>query len=374
MKLNQIATLLNETIVPNLLGEGTTIAADLSNIVDIGTAMANIDADTVQNYAKSFIAGVARNYFDTRKYEGSDYGLMIDSKEYGGVIQRVKAGLQETSDSPIWTLQNGTDYFDGKYYGIDVNNKIYSEDTIFMVTNSIPTEMYKQYFTSADGVQQLISLIESSIDNTVTFNLEGTAKSIYQALIKNGNKINLRSLYNTNAGTSLTANEFLHNSTALRWAAEQISRLRMMIRNFNKKYNDGTIETFTPAEDTFVTLLTEFSKAMQYNMEADTFHNDLVSVGSFNEIDFWQNSGTDLLPSLGVTAEVKVDNGSGEEPTTISNVVSVIHDRFTCGMTARLDKITASYIPKGDFTTYFHHIAKSQFIDTRNTAIVLTLN
>lgn len=374
MKLNQIATLLNETIVPNLLGEGTTIAADLSNIVDIGIALADIDADTVQNYAKSFIAGVARNYFDTRKYEGSDYGLMIDSKEYGGVIQRVKAGLQETSESPIWTLQNGTDYFDGKYYGIDVNNKIYSEDTIFMVTNSIPTEMYKQYFTNADGVQQLISLIESSIDNTVTFNLEGTAKSIYQSLIKNGNKINLRSLYNTNAGTSLTANEFLHNSTALRWAAEQISRLRMMIRNFNKKYNDGTIETFTPAEDTFVTLLTEFSKAMQYNMEADTFHNDLVSVGSFNEIDFWQNSGTDLLPSLGVTAEVKVDNGVGEDPTTISNVVSVIHDRFTCGMTARLDKITASYIPKGDFTTYFHHIAKSQFIDTRNTAIVLTLN
>ena len=374
MKLNQIATLLNETIVPNLLGEGTTIAADLSNIVDIGTAIADIDADVVQNYAKSFIAGVARNYFDTRKYKGSDYGLMIDSKEYGGVIQRVKAGLQETSDSPIWTLQNGTDYFDGKYYGIDANNKIYSEDTIFMVTNSIPTEMYKQYFTSADGVQQLISLIESSIDNTVTFNLEGTAKSIYQSLIKNGNKINLRSLYNTNAGTSLTANEFLHNSTALRWAAEQISRLRMMIRNFNKKYNDGTIETFTPAEDTFVTLLTEFSKAMQYNMEADTFHNDLVSIGTFNEIDFWQNSGTDLLPSLGVTAEVKVDNGVGEDPTTISNVVSVIHDRFTCGMTSRLDKITASYIPKGDFTTYFHHIAKSQFIDTRNTAIVLTLN
>lgn len=374
MKLNQIAPLLNETIVPNLLGEGTTIAADLSNIVDIGTAIADIDADTVQNYAKSFIAGVARNYFDTRKYEGSDYGLMVDSKEYGGVIQRVKAGLQETSDSPIWTLQNGTDYFDGKYYGIDADNKIYSEDTIFMVTNSIPTEMYKQYFTTAEGVQQLISLIESSIDNTVTFNLEGTAKAIYQSLIKNGNKINLRSLYNTNAGTSLTANEFLHNSTALRWAAEQISRLRMMIRNFNKKYNDGTIETFTPAEDTFVTLLTEFSKAIQYNMEADTFHNDLVSIGSFNEIDFWQNSGTDLIPSLGVTAEVKVDNGVGEDPTTISNVVSVIHDRFTCGMTARLDKITASYIPKGDFTTYFHHIAKSQFIDTRNTAIVLTLN
>ena len=372
MRLEQISTLLNETIVPNLLGDDTTIAADLSNVVEIGTAIADIDADTVKDYAQAFVAGVARTYFDVRRYEGSDYGLMVDSKEYGGIIQRIKCGLIDTTDSPIWTLQNGTDYFDGKYYGVDVDNKIYSQDTIFMVTNSIPTEMFKQSFTSADDVTRLISIIENTVDNTVTLNLQGTAKSIFQQLIANGNAINLRTIYNTNAGTNLTANEFLHNATALRWTAEQISRLRLMIRDFNKKYNDGTMETFTPASDTFVTLLTEFSKAIQYNMEADTFHNDLVSIGNFNEINFWQNSGDALLPSLGVTSEVVATINN--EDVTFSNVVGVIHDRYTCGMTSRLDKITAAYIPKGDFTTYFHHIAKSQFIDTRNTAIILTLN
>ena len=106
MKLTQVATLLNETIVPNLLGEGTTISADLSNIVDLGTALADITAEDMQDYAKDLVVGVARNLFDSRAYRSETYGLMNDAREYGGVIQRVKVRLYSASDSPIWTLQN----------------------------------------------------------------------------------------------------------------------------------------------------------------------------------------------------------------------------------------------------------------------------
>ena len=108
-------------------------------------------------------------------------------------------------------------------------------------------------------------------------------------------------------------------------------------------------------------------------MEADTFHNDIVSVGEYNVINFWQNSSNSMLPSLGVTAEVKTNVGE-KSPVTVSGVVGTIFDRYTAGLTARLDKITAQYIANGDYTTYFHHIANSRFIDTRNTGIVLCLD
>ena len=55
MNLKQISTLINETIVPNTLGEGTTIAEDLSNIVDLGTAIADLTADDMKNFTKDFI-------------------------------------------------------------------------------------------------------------------------------------------------------------------------------------------------------------------------------------------------------------------------------------------------------------------------------
>lgn len=381
MKLTQVATLLNETIVPNLLGEGTTISADLSNIVDLGTALADVTAEDMQDFAKDLVVGVARNLFDSRAYRSETYGLMNDAREFGGVVQRVKVKLYSAVDSPIWTLQNGTDYFDGTYYGADIDSKIYTKDTIFQVKNSIPVEKFKQSFTSADGVMSLIATIEQQVDNTITMELNGLAKTTLQQMIAtsvaNGQVIHLLTEYNTLAGLSgddaLTADTCLYNAPFLRWCAMTIVRLRDLTQDMNKKYNDGTIETFTPADDLRVTLLSEFARSIEFNMEADTFHNDIVSVGEYNVINFWQNSSNSMLPSLGVTAEVKTNVGEAS-PVTVSGVVGTIFDRYTAGLTARLDKITAQYIANGDYTTYFHHIANSRFIDTRNTGIVLCLD
>ena len=381
MQLTQVSTLLNETIVPNLLGEETTISADLSNIVDLGTALDDVSGEDMQDFAKDLVVGVARNLFDSRSYRSETYGLMNDAREFGGVVQRVKVKLYSASDSPIWTLQNGADYFDGTYYGPDVDAKIYTKDTIFKVPNSIPVEMFKQSFTSADGVMGLLATIEQQVDNTVTMELNGLAKTTLQQMIvasvANGQVIHLLTMYNTLAGLSgddaLTPSTCLYDPAFLRWCAMTIVRLRDLTQDMNKKYNDGSIETFTPADDLRVTLLSEFARSIEFNMEADTFHNDLVSVGEYNTINFWQNSSDSLIPSLGVTAEVKTNVGDAE-PVTVTGVAGVIFDRYTAGLTARLDKITAQYIANGDYTTYFHHIANSRFIDTRNTGIVLCLD
>lgn len=380
MKLNQIATILNETIVPNLLGEETTIADDLSNLVELGTAIADLTGDEFLNYAKNFAVGVARNVMDTRIYRSSYYGLMSDAREYGGVVQRAKAkNIISAVDMPIWTLENGTDYFDGVYHGIDPDVKIYSRDTAFQVEYSIPNEMYKQYFTSADGIAELVSLIESNVRSSIEVKLEGLAKTTLQQLIAsagNDRTLHMVTLYNDtfNPETDLTTNTCLHDPSFLRWFVEQTLRLRDMFKDMNKKYNDGTVPTFTPDEDLRITMLTELDKAIVCSMLADTFHRDLLEIGEYNRINFWQNSSDDLLPSLGVTAEVKYQDEDDAEATTISSVGAVIYDRFSCGVTARMNKVNAQIIGRGDFTTYYHNVAQSRFVDTRQSAIVLALD
>lgn len=385
MELKQIATLLNETIVPNLMGESLTISADLKNVVDLGEKIADLSPETVKDFAGDFVVGVARNVMDTRKYRRETYGLMNDAREYGGVIQRVKARFLSASDSPIWTLENGQDYFDGTYHAPDIDVKIYSKDTAWMIANSIPTEMFKQSFTSEDGVRSLIAMIESMVDNTLSLELNGLAKTTLQEMIAQSatnRSIHLLTIYNDLAGLTgddaLTKDTCLYNAPFLRWCAMQIVRLRDMTQDYNEKYNDGTVPTFTPADDLRVTLLSEFTRAIEFNMEADTFHKDLVSVGQYNTINYWQNSSDEMLPTLGVTAQVKVHHGENEgtpiDPVSIKEVVGIIYDRYTAGLTARLDKITAQYIAPGDFTNYFHHVANSRFIDTRNTGIVLRLD
>ena len=379
MKLVQIADILNDKLVPNLLGEATTIAPDLSNIVELGTAIEDLTGDEFLNFAKTFAVGVARTEFETRIYKSSFYGLMNDAREYGGVIQRARAkSFIDAVDSHIWTLEDGTDYFDGKYHGTEFDIKIYSMDDAFKVVHSIPNEEFKQYFTSADGVSQLVAIIETNVRNSVEVKLEALAKSTLQQLIatSSDNTIHMVTTYNTlfEPDTELTTATCLHDASFLRWYVEQVLRLRDMIKDVNKKYNDGTVPTFTPAEDIRVAMLTEVDKAIVCSMLADTFHKDLLDIGEYNTVNFWQNASNQLLPTLGVTAEVKYQGENDESATTISNVGTVIFDRYSAGMCARLDKITTQYIGSEDFTNYYHHIANSRFVDTRNASIVLTLD
>ena len=378
MKLNQIADLLNDKLVPNLLGEDTTIAPDLSNIVELGTKLDDLTGDEFLNFAQTFAVGVARNDFETRLYKSSYYGLMNDAREYGGVIQRARAkSLIDATDSHIWTLQNGTDYFDGKYHGTELDVKVYSMDDAYKIVHSLPNEEFKQYFTSSDGVSNLVAMIEANVRNSNEVKLEALAKSTLQQLIASTNNVvHMVTTYNDifDPETPLTTATCLHDASFLRWFVEQTLRLRDMLKDINKKYNDGTVPTFTPGEDLRVTMLTEVDKAIVCNMLADTFHKDLLSIGEYNTINFWQNSSDKLLPTLGVTAEVKYQGENDENLTTISNIATVIYDRYSCGMTARLSKITSQYIGSEDFTNYYHHVANSRFVDTRNSAIVLALD
>ena len=372
MKLKQISTILNEQIVPNTMGKEVTIAEDLSNIVELGKAIEDLTADDVKNVAKNFVVGVAKTFWDTRRKKSGDLGIFYDTQTYGGIIQRVKAKLLPTEDSPIWTLENGTDYFDGVYRGIETDNKIFSQDGVWKIVNSIPVEQFKQYFLSAEGVGQLIALIETTIENTIDRNIHALAKRVLCQLAISGKKVHALTQYASESGRTLTKEQALMDKDFQLWLATTIIRLRDLITEWNTKYNDGTIETFTPKEDTRVVILSEVDKKMQMFMTSDVYHNELVGVGEYNTVNFWQNQGTDLLPTLGTTAQIKVTDG--EETTTLDNVIVQVFDKFSCGISSRLDKVTAQYIANGDFTNYYHHIIHRRFVDTRNSSITILLD
>ena len=194
MTLTQIATLLNSTIVPNVFGKGEdvshnpiTIAEDLRNVVDLGTALASLQASDLKNYMNDLVVGVFDTYCDTRSYKDETYDLFISEVEYGGAIQRIKAKLLSASDTAILTLDNANnpaggsgneiDYTDGHYWGTTWDDKVYTKDVAFKIKYSISTEMFKKSFTSAAGVQKLIAMIEANVDNTLKVELNGLAQA-----------------------------------------------------------------------------------------------------------------------------------------------------------------------------------------------------
>ena len=398
MTYSQIATLLNNTIVPNIFGEGDsggtpiTIAEDLRNVVDLGTALSSLSANDLKDYMNQFAVGIFDTFTDSRLYKDETYDLFLSEQEYGGAIQRVKCKLLSASDTNILTLvaaaESGPDYTDGKYYATEYNVKIYTKDVGFKVKYSISTEMFKKSFNNATSVARLVAMIEANVENTIRLELNGLARGILRQLIlaaKNGSRvIPLITTYNTLKGYIASDPEYVtlanwSDSVSFKlWVQTVMLEVRKYITDYNEKYNDGTVPTFTPESDARCVLLTEFAAQLDVALSS-VYHKDLVEgTGEYRTVNFWQNGTIDLLPQIASGSlhdqvkETETD-GSGTKTTTIDHVVGLMYDRFSAFLTTKVDKTTSKYIPEEDFTTYFHHMVKSAAIDTRCTSVIFTL-
>ena len=402
MKLTQIATLLNTVLVPNVFGKGEdgshnpiTITEDLRNVVDLGTALSDVDADTLKNYAKDLAVGIFNIYVDTRAYKDETYDLFLSEQDYGGAIARIKCKLFDATDTPILSLvsagNSGPDYTDGKYYGAEWNEKLYTVDYDFQIKYSLSTEFFKKSFTSAEGVAKLVSMIESAIDNSLRVQLNTLARGVLRKLIlaayQGSRNIALITTFNTiNNLTSsdpgyITLANWKQSVTFKLWVQTLVLELRKYMTDMNEKYNDGTIQTFCPEDETRCILLTEFAAELDVAL-GSVYHKEMVDgLGTYRTINYWQNGTKDLLPQIAsgslhdqVVERVK-DAGAGVtgDVVTIDHVVGLFYDKYSAFLTNKLNKTTTKYVPEADFTTFFHHIAKSAAIDTRNTAVILTL-
>ena len=379
MQLNQIAALLNETMVPNILGEGTTIAEDLSNFADLGTKIADLSAEQVKDYTASFIANVIKTYYDERIFNKTIPGLFRDFEEWGGIIQRVKAGLSEVTEDVSQNLQNGVSYDPFVYHGFDHDNVVFTKDCTFELDWSIPDNMYKTAFSSVAELQNFISYIYNRAENTMNVNHYATAMAALRALIlANSSKtVHLLTMYNTTHFASesdyLTADEALENAAFCKWYNRQILLLKKAVTDVSTKYNDGTVETFTPAEDVNVIQLAQVALAIEMNMTSGVYHKDLVEIGNYSEVNFWQNSDDDLIPALSIAGQVKGNVGS-EATQTLGPIASVIFDKFACGVTSRPEIVTSQYNGKGRFTNFFRSIWCQFYVATNQNCIICALD
>lgn len=400
MTNTQIATLLNTKIIPNYFGQGEsggtpiTIAEDLRNVVEIGKALTDLTVADLENIKGDLVAGVLETYTDSRLFAEADeasYGLAMTESEFGGAIQRVKMKLMSASDTNILALtdasNSGPDYTDGKFYGAQYDAKLWTNIDSFKVKFSISNNELKKSFTSAVGVARMIAMIEASVENTVRLELNGMARSVIRKMIlsayQGGRVIPLITTYNTKFGLTssdpgyVTIANWSQDEHFKIWVQTLVLELRKYMSDYNEKYNDGSVPTFTPAEDSRAILLTEFAAELDVAL-GSVYHKEMVEgLGSYRTINFWQNGTKDILPTIASGSlhdqVVETIADSGTTTATIDHVCAIFFDRFSAFCSIELDKMTSKYVPEEDFTTYFKFYNRRYAIDPRNTNVILTL-
>ena len=384
MEVKQISTILNDTIVPETIGESATVNEDLSNIIDVGKQITSSTAfnDNFDNLFKKLIDRIGKTVFVDRPYSSKAPKILKDSWEYGSALQKIRCDLPKADDSKEWTLAtlaNGQTVDPFVINKPEISVKYYNNKTTFTIPITIGKKQVKEAFVSAEEMNKLFSMITTRIYTAQTLNTDAMIQRTINNLIANKihskkNVINLLTEYNTAKGASLKAADALYDSDFLKFASEKIALYKQYIQQASMLYNNDGYVTFTPSEAQRLVVLSEFAKAMEFYSYADTYHNEYIKMNGYTEIPFWQASGTDN--SFAEHAKINisaVDMDGKSFNVEQGGILGVLFDENAAAVCCEDYETEAIFNPRGKYTNYFYSYDCSYFNDLAENCIVFII-
>lgn len=385
MKMNQIYTLTN-TIVKEVLGETAVVEENLSNIVDIGTAI--FDANAFDAYVKALVNHIGKAIFVDRPYTGSAPSVLMDGWEYGSVLEKISGEMPNAVENSSWNLIDGKSYDPNIFNQPAVSAKFFNQRTTFEVDNSILERQVKQSFSSPQQLNGFISMIfnqtqksltvrtDSLIMRTICNMIVETVKDSFTDATKLGDSstvkaVNLLYQYNQAFGTTLTAAKAMTTPEFIRYAAFQISLYSDRLTRISTLFNVGGMQRFTPRDLQHIVYLSEFVRAADVYLQSDTFHDVYTRIVEGESVPYWQGSGTDYaFASTGLINAVPSSSGTDGDAIEVPGVLACIFDRDALGV-ANLDRrVTTQWNAKAEFTNYFYKQDAGYFNDLNENFVV----
>ena len=387
MKITQLHTLIN-AVTQEVLGETAVVAEDLSNVVDIGKTI--VDSDNVDNYVKRLVNHIGKVVFQNRLYAGGVPSVLMDSWEYGSILEKISADLPEATVNETWALEDKKDYSPDVFYKPSVSAKFFNSKVTFEIPMSFTEIQVKESFSSKEQLNGFISMLTTSVENAMTVKLDAlimrtinnmTAETLVNELntadvgkpvvldtTKTGVKaVNLLKLYNEATKTTLTADVALTDPDFIRFATYQISMYSDRMTKISTLFNVEKAERFTPSDLQHVVLLSDFAKASETFLASNTFNADKVALPNHETVPYWQGSGVgytfDDVSNINVKTASKVD-------VNVTGIVGVIFDRDALGVSNLDRRVTTNYNPRAEFYTNFYKFDAGYYNDLSENFVV----
>lgn len=391
MKITQLTDILNGTlqttgIIDQVTGEKAVANEDLSNIVDIGKTVLDYTGqsnDNFDSFMRSLIDQVGKITIGNRTYVSQAPNILKDSWEYGSIMQKVRVSVPEVRDNASWDLFNYPkqneaypDPFELSKPGATA--KFYNSKNTYEIPITLADYQLKEAFQSASQFGAFIAAIENRIRMKQTLCNDGLIMATIDNLVgltlsgNGGKTINLLTAYNAIAPTTITADKALTNTEFLRFAAMTIAKYKKYVAQASAKYNAGNYITFTPADKLKFIANTEFAKAMDAYLYADTYHNEFVELNGYSEVPFWQGSG--IADGDRLTIDVSVDVNGTATAVKNTGVLAVMFDDEAAAVCNENYRTTSIYNPRGEYTNYFYKYDAMFMNDVEENCIVFTIS
>ena len=179
--------------------------------------------------------------------------------------------------------------------------------------------------------------------------------------------INLLAGYNTQYGSSLTAEQAILTPEFIRYAAYMFKLYSDRMVKISNLFNAGGKDRFTPKDMQKIIMLSEFKTAADIYLQSDTFHNELTKLPEADEVAYWQGSG--VAYDFKSTSAINVKTSAGNTVAQ-AGILGVILDRDACGVSNLSKRVTTDWNAKGEFWNNWYKFDAGYFNDFNENGIV----
>lgn len=390
MKVTQLYTLIN-AVTKEVLGETAVVNEDLSNVVDIGKAFID-QVNGIDNYVRKLVDHIGKVVFVNRAYAGGVPSVLMDSWEFGSILEKISTDLPDATENDSYNLQDGQAYSQDTFYQPKVEAKFFNSKVTFEIKLSFTEKQVKSAFSSAEQLNGFISMLVQSVENSMTVKTDalimrainnmiaetiisdigtGAAGSKVVDWADNGVRaINLLALYNATVTTPLTVANAITSPDFIRFATYQISLVVDRMTKISTLFNTGGKQRFTPADVRRVVLLSDFAKASEVLLLSEANNPERATLPAHDSVPYWQGSGENY--ALSSTGIINVKTSSGETVAMDENaaIIGAVFDRDAVGVSNLDRRVTTAYNARAEFYTNFYKMDAGYYNDLSENFVV----
>lgn len=387
MKIEQIYPLVNE-ITTSMIGETGVLTEDLSNLVDVGKEIQNLD-DWQNKFVNALVDRIGRTIFVNRPYSGSAPSVMMDAWEYGSILMKISSDLPEATINESWELTDGASYDPFVFHSNKAEAKFFNGLVTFELDKSIIDRQLRSSFASATELNAFISMIFNEVEKSMTLKNDGLImrtinNAIGQTMYNQFNEgdygagtgnraVNLLYIYNQRYGlegeNALTAARAIYTPEFIRFASYQMGLYVDRMARMSTLFNIGGKQRFTPRDMLHIVFLSEFEKAAGVYLydAANQFNAENLRLPEAEVVPFWQGSGTEYGFENTSRINITIDGGNQVDA---SGILGVMFDRDALGVCNQNSRVTTQYNAKAEFTNYFYKRDARYFNDMNENFVV----
>lgn len=390
MKIEQLKDIVNQ-IQKEVTGKAEVATLDISNVVDIGKEI--FDNTSVDNYVKSLVDKVGKTIFVDRKYSGSGINVLMDSWEFGSVLEKIDVELPDAVQNDTWNLTDKQSYSQDTFYKPVVYSKFFNSKTTFEIDVSFTERQVKESFNSMNELNAFISMIYNAVEKSFTVKLDGlimatlnnmTAQTLFNAFgaitedkYKDKSSIkavNLLYEYNKKFTKTLTVANALTDADFLKYASVVINSYVDRISKMSTLFNIGGKNRFTPMSDLNLIMLSDFANSEKAYLQADTKNKELVALPNAENVPYWQGTGNDYSFEKVSSINVNIKDGNTSKNVNISGILAVLFDKNAVAVCNTDRRVTTYYNAKGEFYNNFYKFDCTYLNDLNENFVVFFIN